>query len=68
MAETTLYLGGENSKVSLENNKVLYDEIQNKDSASLATFYKVSPGSLLVKVHSGKIKVDLSYLTQRWSK
>lgn len=57
MTDTTIYMGGENSKVSLEKGKVYYDEIQNSESVSLATFYKVSAGKLLVKVHSGKIKI-----------
>ena len=68
MTETTIYLGDENSKVSLERGKVYYDEFDSLDTVAMATFYKVSSGKLLVKVHSGSIHMELTYHTQKVEK
>ena len=68
LTETTIWMGDENSKVSLEKGKVYYDEFDTLDTIAMATFYKVSSGKLLVKVHSGNIKVELEYHEQKWEK
>lgn len=53
LTETTIFMGDENSKVSLTPGKVLYDEFDEMNVTSLATYYKVSSGKMMVKVHSG---------------
>ena len=66
--QSTIWLGDENSKVSLEKGKVYYDEFDTLDTISMATFYKVSSGKILIKVHTGDIKVELEYHEQKWEK
>lgn len=34
----------------------------------MATFYRVSDGKLQVKVHSGKINIEMSYSSQKFVK
>ena len=50
-------LGSDTSKISLEAGKVLFDEIRTENSSSFAIFYKVSNGSIILNVLSGKVKV-----------
>lgn len=56
-SETSLFLGGDSSKLALSEDKILFDEIHTKDAVTFATFYKVSDGKLEVKVHTGKISL-----------
>lgn len=66
LTEGSIFLGSENSKISLETGKVLFDEIKTKDTSTLALFYKISKGTLVASVYSGKIKVEMSYDEQKF--
>lgn len=68
ISEGSIFLGSENSKVSLEAGKVLFDEIKQQNSTTMAIFYKVSKGTLHLNVHSGKVKVEMSYEDQKFEK
>ena len=65
--EGSIYMGGENSKISMSDDKILFDEINTQNATTYATFYKVSSGKLQVKVHTGKIKFEMTYSSQKFS-
>lgn len=52
----------------MTENKILFDEIETKNGMTFASFYKISPGSLQVKVHSGKVNFEMSYGNEKFSK
>lgn len=66
--QASILLGSENSKISLTEDKILFDEIQSKSAVTYGTFYKVSDGKLQVKVHAGAINFEMSYSNQKYSK
>lgn len=55
--EGSIFLGSESSKITISEEKILFDEIETKNAITYATYYKVSDGNLQVKVHKGKIGI-----------
>lgn len=39
-------IGSESTKITLTQNKILFDEIETKNAVTYASFYKVSGGKL----------------------
>ena len=68
MMEGSIFLGSENSKIAISEDKILFDEIETKSAVTYATFYKVSEGKLQVKVYKGKISMEMTYSDQKFSK
>jgi len=52
----------------LTEEKTFFDEIIHENFTTFATFQKVSDGNINVKVHSGKIKIEMTYTNQKFEK
>ncbi len=68
LTQGELFLGADNSKLTIGEKRIVFDELTNLNSSTGASFYRVSSGMVEVKVHSGKIKLEMSYSTQKFSK
>jgi hypothetical protein len=68
MTESSIMISSIHTKLTLSENKILFDEIKNKNSTTVASFYRISAGNLQVKVHSGKINFLMTYINQKYEK
>lgn len=46
MTEGSIMIGSDQTKITMTENKILFDEIETKNGMTFASFYKISPGSL----------------------
>lgn len=61
LTDSSLVLVGENAKLTLPKEKILFDSIVDEDTITSADFYMTTPGKMMTKVHQGQIKIELSF-------
>ena len=62
--ESSLFLGDEETKIPISEDKVINDILPQMNSFTLGQFYPVESGIMEIKVHSGKLKMKVVYRDQ----
>lgn len=61
---SSIFLGDEQTKIPLSEEKVLNDILPKKNTISRGELYFIEKGIVEVKVHSGKLQLELNYKNQ----
>jgi hypothetical protein len=59
--DTSIYLGDEDSFLSISEKKSVNDQLKHKEDSLKGYYYDIQYTNLKVKVHSGKLSLKLKY-------
>lgn len=62
--ESSIFLGDEDTKIPMSEEKVLNDILPKQNMVTRGQFYYYEKGILEVKVHSGKLQVEIIFKQQ----